>query len=101
MGGLLKIETFGLFDMVVQLRAWGAIHVQAEQFGPAVVAGAIHQDLSRVNQRQVEIGYYLAFAGPQWLAQNLALGRDDRGEEATRDRANRATRVGHDLRLLV
>ena len=60
---------------LMQLRAGRAIHHQAEQFRSAVVAGAVHQDLSCVNQRQVQIGYYLALAGAQRLAQKLALRR--------------------------
>jgi hypothetical protein len=78
-----------------------AIDQQAEQFRPAVVAKRIHHPFALVDQREIEIGDDDAFAGPQRIAHQFALRRDDRGKAAAGDRTDRATGVLHDPSLLI
>jgi hypothetical protein len=65
------------------------------------VSGGVHERLTFVDQREVQIADYFAFAGTQRLPEQFALRCDDRGEAASRDRSRRAARVRHDLPLLI
>src|ERR1700710_671582 len=55
---------------------------EAEQFGPRVMADAVHHPLALDDQRHVEIGDHQAFAFAARRRQMHALGRDDGGVAA-------------------
>ena len=61
----------------------------------------VHERLTFVDQREVQITDYFAFAGTQRLPEQFALRCDDPGEAASRDRSRRAAGVRHDLPLLI
>src|SRR4249919_370371 len=85
----------------MEVRRRGAIDQEAQQFGAVVVTDRVHQQLATVDQGEIEVGDDFAFALAEWLADQHALRRDDGREAAPGDRADRATGVLHDLRLLV
>src|SRR5713101_2083723 len=69
--------------------------------GRGIVATRVHLLLAPVNAHEIQIGDDFTFAGPERFAEQRAVGRYDRGEAAARDRADLATRILHDLRLLM
>ena len=69
-----------------------AIDQQAEQLRPAVMAARVHQLLSLVDQREVEVGDHHAFAGANGLSEQASVGCRDRREATTGDRTDAATR---------
>src|SRR5271166_1596196 len=77
------------------------IDEQTQQFGPTVMSARVHEGLTFVNQRKVQIADHLSFTRAQGLTEQLPLRSDDRGEAATRDRAHRTTGVGRNLPLLI
>src|SRR5262249_55208067 len=85
----------------VNVRGGAAIDQETQQLRPAIVAARVHQLLTLVDQREVEIGDNDSFARANRLVEQGAIGCHDRGEAAARDRADGAVRVLDDLRLLI
>ena len=103
--GAIFIDRFGdsrqgMRSPFVEMGRRRAVDGQAEQFRPAVVAARVHQLLAPVDQREIEIGDHLAFAGTYRFADQFTFGRDDRGEAAAGDRPDAASGILHDLGLL-
>src|SRR5262249_52132696 len=77
-----------------------AVDEQAEQFRPAVLAARVHQQLSSIDQAEVEISNQFCFARTDRLTNQRSVGCRDCGETAASYRTKIAPCVLNDLRLL-
>jgi hypothetical protein len=59
---------------LVEVSSRCAINNQAEQFRTAVMAARIHQLFAPIDQGEIDVGNYNAFAGTDGLANQLTFG---------------------------
>src|SRR5258705_1520911 len=86
---------------LMDLRRRRPIDQQAEQFGAAVMTTRVHESLAGVDLSEIEICDYLALAGFERLADDLAVRAHNGSEAAVGDQPDRTTCILRDLGLLV
>ena len=85
----------------MDVRGCRSIDQQTQQLRPAVVATRIHQLFALVDASEVEVGDDRGLSGSDWFTEQGAIRCNDRRKATTGDRANAATGVLDDLRLLI
>ena len=93
--------SIGVRGALMGVRRGRPIDQQAEQFGAAIVTARSTKFLAEVDMSEVKICNHFAFTSFERLADDLTFRVHKGGEAAAENRPDSATRILHDLGLLI